>query len=452
MGLRITGVQFNQQDHQLIIGYAKAGDILKQSRIDEWSPDNPNGYQREVNERRAREFGNFMAQKGLSPSAVLLNLRDADFNEIRQVSESVYEIPDRISLWIVDGQHRLKGLEYAGIKYPDLLEISIPVVLLNLQSYSPELARKQEATQFLIINKTQKGVRSDLAERILAQAEEKNEEIDYSINKIPLPENGFVRVEEYRMNDYLLPVTFPRKSSLSPSDREKIEHKESLQYPKDALAADREDHQATTGAYPGQDILPSNLKRELRWKPRAVRISDLMNCRPDSPLKGRMKLPNIRPRGTTFSQVSLVSSLKNVLSTAPFSHLTDDELSSVLINLWKAVEGFCPEPFREVEAKQRAEDYVLLKTTGIFVLPRLLLGLDPYLPRENGMAVYTVEVFRQFLSRAGGLMASSFWRSAGAGTAGAYGTGQKSFSQISGMIMKRILMRGDDQGKQKVIL
>ena len=55
--MRITGVKFVQHHNQFIIGYARVGDILKQSKVDEWSPDNPQGYQREVNERRAREFG-----------------------------------------------------------------------------------------------------------------------------------------------------------------------------------------------------------------------------------------------------------------------------------------------------------------------------------------------------------------------------------------------------------
>jgi hypothetical protein len=165
-----------------------------------------------------------------------------------------------------------------------------------------------------------------------------------------------------------------------------------------------------------------------------------------------MKLPNSRPSGTTFSQVSMVGSLKNVLSTAPFSSLSEDEIASVLINMWKAVKELCPEPFYEVERKQRADDYVLLKTTGIFVIPKLLVGLNPYLPRKNGVGIYTIEIFKQFLSRAGTLMQADFWRSAGPGTAGSYGTGQKSFTYIAQQIIKRIITKGDDRGKQNVIL
>ena len=136
----------------------------------------------------------------------------------------------------------------------------------------------------------------------------------------------------------------------------------------------------------------------------------------------------------------------------PFSKLSDEELASILINLWTAVKELCPEPFLEVERKQRADEYVLLKTSGIFIIPKLLEELNSYLPRENGTAIFTVTVFKKFLSRAGELMQSDFWRSSGMGTAGAFGTGQKSFSRISQMIIERIISGGDDKEKQKLIL
>jgi len=127
----------------------------------------------------------------------------------------------------------------------------------------------------------------------------------------------------------------------------------------------------------------------------------------------------------------MVSALKNVLNAAPFEEFNDDTLASVMINLWIAVKEICPEPFREVEIKQRADEYVL----------------------ENEHPVYTVNIFKKFLSRAGELMEAEFWRSSGPGTAGALGTGQKSFSYIAQLIMRRISSKGDNQGKNpKVII
>ena len=428
--MRITGVKFVQHHNQFIIGYARVGDILKQSKVDEWSPDNPQGYQREVNERRAREFGNFFVQEGISPSAVLLNIRDADINSFPVFGENKFEIPDDICLWIVDGQHRLKGLEFASMKDPDILDNDIPIIIINLKSYNPDFARNQEATQFLIINKTQKGIRSDLAERILSQAEDKKESFE---------ERFMMDVDKY--------------SRASDFERDEFQYNKPLFCKEDKIDYfNNKIYNARSYKQPAKAILPTNLKRELRWKPRAVRISDLLNQRSDSPLQGKMKLPNSRPRGTTFSQVSMVSSLKRVLNMTPFSKLSDEELASILINLWTAVKGLCPEPFLEVERKQRADEYVLLKTSGIFIIPKLLEELNTYLPRENGTAIFTVTVFKKFLSRAGELMQSDFWRSSGMGTAGAFGTGQKSFSRISQMIIERIISGGDDKEKQKLIL
>ncbi len=429
--MRITGVKFTQHHNQFIIGYARVGDILKQSKVDEWSPDNPQGYQREVNERRAREFGNFFVQKGISPSAVLLNIRNADINSFPMFGENKFEIPDDICLWIVDGQHRLKGLEFASMKEPSILDNDIPVIIINLKSHHPDFARDQEATQFLIINKTQKGIRSDLAERILSQAEDKKESFE---ERFMMDAVKYNRTSDFETDKSLhMTPLFCKEDNINYYNKMRLHSTRSREYPK-------------------KTILPTNLKRELRWKPRAVRISDLLNQRPDSPLQGKMKLPNSRPRGTTFSQVSMVSSLKRVLNMTPFSNLSDHELASILINLWTAVRELCPEPFLEVERKQRADEYVLLKTSGIFIIPKLLEELNPYLPRENGTAIYTVTVFKKFLSRAGELMQSDFWRSSGMGTAGAFGTGQKSFSRISQMIIERIISGGDDKEKQKLIL
>ncbi len=432
MGLKITGVKFSQYDNHFIIGYARAGDLLRQTKIDEWNPENPNGYQRGVIERRAKEFGNFLAKKGISPNAVLLNIRDVDINNIKKITENKYEIPEDISLWIVDGQHRLKGLEFASNNQPELLDTNIPLVIMNLKSHNPDLARQQEATQFFIINKTEKGMRTDRAEPLMLQVEEEVEDKAEGLN---LEKPTFLRKKsEFTTHEeYTIPA--PARNMPATNRESTSSHKYYINYQKNQ-------HQ----------VLPTSLRREIKWKPRATRIVDLINTRKDSPLKGRIKLPNFRPRGTTVSQVSMVSALKNVLNTAPFEEFNDDTLASVMINLWIAVKEICPEPFREVKTRQRADEYVLLKTTGIFVIPKLLLGLSLYLPRENEYPVYTVDIFKKFLYRAGELMEADFWRSSGPGTAGALGTGQKSFSYIAQLIMRRITSKGDGQGKSPKVI
>jgi len=106
MGLNIKGIKFKQHDTEFLVGIAKAQDILQQSDVDEWSQTNPQGYQRSISRARAKEFGRFMSNGGISPTAVLVNIRDRDMNAIKKVGEFQYEIPDDVRLWIVDGQHR----------------------------------------------------------------------------------------------------------------------------------------------------------------------------------------------------------------------------------------------------------------------------------------------------------------------------------------------------------
>jgi DGQHR domain-containing protein len=74
------------------------------------------------------------------------------------------DLPDDATLWIVDGQHRVYGLDRA-IKEFDLGYLNdfiLPVVIVEFASI------EDEANQFRIINETMKKVRTDLARRILA--------------------------------------------------------------------------------------------------------------------------------------------------------------------------------------------------------------------------------------------------------------------------------------------
>jgi len=143
----------------------------------------------------------------------------------------------------------------------------------------------------------------------------------------------------------------------------------------------------------------------------------------------------------------VASSLKQILQSSSPRDIPDDKLASITINLWKAVKELCTESFEEVEETKRATDYVLLKTTGVFVIHQFLPRLLPYCPTKNGASVLTSDTFKNLLSRAGDLMQSSFWRSSGEGTAGALGTSQKTFATIATLIVERIASRGGEEEK-----
>lgn len=385
MGVEIRGVKVHQDEADFVLGCARAADLLPHVQVDEWSPSNPDGYQREVGTTRAREFGRFMARGGFSPPTVLLNIREEGPDLLKEVQRGQYVIPDDVILWVVDGQHRIRGLELMSEQYPALLDIEVPVAVMQLGGGDERQARYNEALQFLIINRTQKGVRSDLAERIL------------------------LRVAEMEGTERIV------------------------------LGQD--------------DVLPASLRRDMSWKPRAVTVCDLMNKRTNSPLRGRIKLPNQRIAGATVSQVAVVGSLKPILdSDSLLRSLDDDRLTTVLTNFWSAVREVCPAPFEEVEETERADDYVLLKTTGINALHRVLPGLLAFVPRQDGAPVLSIEALRATLEKAGVLMEPAFWQSSGDGTAGAMGTSQKTFASIANLILDRISQTAAREGEQTQVV
>jgi len=136
----------------------KVKDLLGKCRVDRQSPETPNGYQREVVRNRAKKFGKYMQEGNTSPVNFLINVRDKGISE----EPGFLIIPDHFDWWIIDGQHRFEGLKAVIEDEEDdsLRELELPVALMNVDNVN-------EAKQFLIINKLHKGVRTDLAERIL---------------------------------------------------------------------------------------------------------------------------------------------------------------------------------------------------------------------------------------------------------------------------------------------
>jgi DGQHR domain-containing protein len=106
---------------------------------------NPEGYQREPSSTRANAFGRYVGRaKGISPTAILLSLRTAVTLDGKKTSEPYFEtqdkdsgfgilsIPDDVSLWLVDGQHRVQGLNslVEDEKYADYENFPVAAVVM----------------------------------------------------------------------------------------------------------------------------------------------------------------------------------------------------------------------------------------------------------------------------------------------------------------------------------
>jgi len=142
------------------------------------------GYQRKVEETRARKFGKFVAEGNISPASMLLSIREKDLKHTKiddltrknlnedinnDVEKIILHVKTECPVWIVDGQHRWRGIQ--DIDNKKLEGFHMPFTILF--GLDPD----EEANQFVIINKTQKAVRTDLAERFIAKAYKKRGEI-----------------------------------------------------------------------------------------------------------------------------------------------------------------------------------------------------------------------------------------------------------------------------------
>ena len=115
-------------------------------RVDMKTRDNPDGYQREVSETRANAFGRYIGRAGgISSTAILLSLRSAvtvgaeskkdnprfDVEE-KDSGYGTLSIPDDIPLWLVDGQHRVLGMNtlIEDNKYQDYEQFPLATVIM----------------------------------------------------------------------------------------------------------------------------------------------------------------------------------------------------------------------------------------------------------------------------------------------------------------------------------
>lgn len=156
----------------LYIGRMTAADLLKIGVITEWDPDlgwdlSRQGYQRSPLAKHYRRIGEFLIMEGdpLLPTSALLSAREDEqgilhFKPSASNPDFGYlQLPEGRMLYIVDYQHRWRGLEYAinEKKAVNLKDFQIPVVIMtNARTY-------EEIRQFYLINSKQRRIDTDLA-------------------------------------------------------------------------------------------------------------------------------------------------------------------------------------------------------------------------------------------------------------------------------------------------
>jgi DGQHR domain-containing protein len=176
--LTAYAVRFRQKrpDVNLYVTTLRLGDLLGRFHSDAYAEENPNGYQRPVTPSRLRQLSTYMrSEEGMLPTSILLCIRQPDRAKFEPNSEAngkgetgVISIGPEVSLWVVDGQHRLYGLERAlkkdRVKW--LAEYQLPVVIVEgIDAY-------EEMRYFHVINTRHKGVPTDVVDRHLLSMRE----------------------------------------------------------------------------------------------------------------------------------------------------------------------------------------------------------------------------------------------------------------------------------------
>ncbi|HEV2119959.1 MAG TPA: DGQHR domain-containing protein, partial [Candidatus Bathyarchaeia archaeon] len=122
---------------------------------------------RSLDDSRARQVRKYVQDErpGTLPAAVVMNCRKPDGLSFTETEGGAGRLRIKSKLWLVDGQHRIAGLELAAEKDEEMRGYSVPVVILNGQT------RESEMEHFFVINDRQKGVAVDLVLRYLVSGE-----------------------------------------------------------------------------------------------------------------------------------------------------------------------------------------------------------------------------------------------------------------------------------------
>lgn len=138
-------------------------DVSKVSRVDE----NPNeGYQRHLNDSRARSIAEYLDSGNIIPGAIILSAQEGGSVNFDAATNTLELELKPNSLFVIDGQHRLYGSHLAET------EVLLPVCIFK------GLDQRSEVQYFIDINSTQKGVPKTLRIELMKFLTEDDDSID----------------------------------------------------------------------------------------------------------------------------------------------------------------------------------------------------------------------------------------------------------------------------------
>jgi hypothetical protein len=168
--------------------------------------------------------------------------------------------------------------------------------------------------------------------------------------------------------------------------------------------------------------------RKKDYIPYEIFIATKLWTEQDSPWKDYILPPNATGKAP-ITEGSFTDSLGPMMDYASKANLTMRELITLLKNFWSAVFKLCPE------SKAKSDNYVLMKTSGVYslhiFLPILLMR------RPNLKSVALANQFEQVLQTIDDCFTDGFWESTN-GEAASFGTGRKSSQDLAEYIVSEI--------------
>jgi DGQHR domain-containing protein len=162
-------IKINQgAEGAIYAGKIAVDQLISSFKVDVFSQQNKEGYQRELDEKRSRKFAAFLRDEIAEgrpitvPTGILLSYRKQITGTPTEYGiEAVFSDSDK--LFVVDGQHRTNGFKIAieDFGLNQLLKYELPIVIFENTKLSTEVK------QFLLINNTMKKVRTDLARDLM---------------------------------------------------------------------------------------------------------------------------------------------------------------------------------------------------------------------------------------------------------------------------------------------
>lgn len=178
----------------------------------------------------------------------------------------------------------------------------------------------------------------------------------------------------------------------------------------------------TSRAAANKEVYDTLVAKRENWKVDGQTVTEAL--RETRLWKGRIRMSDEPPAGTTIKSAAMVSSLRPVLSHDYFSIISHDNQVAILTAYWEGIADVLPDAF------ENPSDYALQKSNGTLVLHELLPAVLEIV-RSSGRSVLDAASYAEVLtgplehlegSNAEGEPVSGldFWEVGAGGAAGAF--------------------------------